>query len=60
MLCFLAYLLRIREGSVKSLANNGKVLRHLQIVDMVALFPIGHFDLFGEWRIADGRHASPA
>lgn len=51
-------LLGIGQGPIEPLADNGEVLRHLLVVDVVALFPIGHLDLLGERRIADTGHAA--
>jgi hypothetical protein len=42
------------ERAVQSLANDVEVLVHLLVVDVVALLPVGHFDLAGERSIADG------
>lgn len=39
-------LLCVCEGSVQPAADNGKVLRHLLVVDEVALFPVVLLDLF--------------
>ena len=42
------------EGAVETRADNAQVLAHLLVVDVVALFPVGHLDLAGEGSIADG------
>lgn len=42
------------ERAVQALAHDLEVLAHLLVVDVVALLPIGHFDLAGEGSIADG------
>ena len=55
-----SYLLGKCKGSVEPLSNNGKVLRHLKVVYVVAFLPVGHLDLFGERRVTDGGHAASA
>jgi hypothetical protein len=42
------------ERAVQPAANNLEVLAHLLVVDVVALLPVGHFDLAGQRSIADG------
>jgi hypothetical protein len=42
------------KRSVQTSANNLEVLAHLLVVDVVALLPVGHFDLAGQRGIADG------
>ena len=42
------------KGAVEARADNAQVLAHLLVVDVVALFPVGHLDLAGEGSIADG------
>jgi hypothetical protein len=42
------------ERAVQPAANNLEVLAHLLVVDVVALLPVGHFDLAGQRGIADG------
>lgn len=42
------------ERSVEAPAHNVEVLVHLLVVDVVALLPVGHFDLAGQRSIADG------
>jgi hypothetical protein len=39
-------LLGICEGAVETAAHNGEVLRHLLVVDEVALLPVVLLDLF--------------
>ena len=42
------------ERPVQTATDNAQVLAHLGVVDVVALLPVGHFDLAGERGIADG------
>jgi hypothetical protein len=42
------------ERAVQTSTDNLEVLAHLLVVDVVALLPVGHFDLAGQRGIADG------
>jgi len=47
------------ERAIETLAHNAQVLAHLLVVDVMALLPVGHLDLLGEWSIADGSQLPP-
>jgi len=51
-------LLGIGKRSIESLSDNGKVLRHLFIVDERALLPVILGDLLVERVVRDGGHAT--
>jgi len=49
------------ERSIESSADNGEVLAHLLVVDVVALLPVAHLDLLAEiGGIRDGCEATAA
>lgn len=53
-------LLGIGQGTVKTLADDGKVFVHLGVVEVVALLPVGHLDLSGEGSIVDSGKGAAA
>lgn len=47
------------QRTIETLAHYAQVLAHLLVVDVMALLPVGHFDLARERRIADGGQLPP-